>query len=79
MGAMVAEAVGLQHAGSATGVTSALWQLGSVIVPVVVGQIFQATSSFYIAFVTLAAGPLLAAFLMGFVREPSSQVAKEQR
>jgi sugar phosphate permease len=69
MGAMVAETVGIQRAGSATGVTAAFWQLGSVIVPVVVGLAFQATNSFYFAFVTLAAGPLLGALCMVFVRE----------
>ncbi|MDB5503769.1 MAG: hypothetical protein JWR89_3671 [Tardiphaga sp.] len=73
MGAMVAETVGIQRAGSATGVTAAFWQLGSVIVPVVVGIAFQATSSFYMAFVTLAAGPLLGALFMVFVREPAER------
>ena len=71
MGAMVAETVGLSRAGSATGVTAAFWQLGSVIVPVVVGVAYQATNSFYFAFVTLAAGPLLGALCMVFVRERS--------
>jgi sugar phosphate permease len=75
MGAMVAETVGLSRAGAATGVTAAFWQLGSVIVPVVVGVVFQATNSFYFAFVTLAAGPLLGALCMLFVREPDAQSA----
>jgi sugar phosphate permease len=69
MGAMVAETVGVQRAGSATGVTAAFWQLGSVIVPVEVGLAFQATNSFYMAFVTLAAGPFLGALCMAFVEE----------
>lgn len=46
MGAMAAEAVGISRAGAATGVTAAFWQLGSVIVPAVVGIAFQATNSF---------------------------------
>jgi MFS transporter, ACS family, glucarate transporter len=66
---MVAETVGVQRAGSATGVTAAFWQLGSVIVPVEVGLAFQATNSFYMAFVTLAAGPFLGALCMAFVEE----------
>lgn len=70
MGAMVAETVGVSRAGAATGVTAAFWQLGSVIVPAVIGIAFQATNSFYFAFVTLAAGPLLGAVCMIFVREP---------
>lgn len=73
MGAMVAETVGVSRAGGATGVTAAFWQLGSVIVPVVVGVAFQATGSFYFAFVTLAAGPLLGALCMIFVREPGTR------
>jgi sugar phosphate permease len=75
MGAMVAETVGVRRAGAATGVTAAFWQLGSVIVPVVVGLAYQATNSFYFAFVTLAAGPLLGALCMMFVRELGMQSA----
>ena len=67
---LVAEFAGPALAGSATGVTSAFWQLGSVIVPLVVGFVFQATGSFLGAFAVLAAGPLLGALCMLFVREP---------
>ncbi len=73
MGAMVAEVAGLRRAGAATGVTAALWQLGSVIVPVAVGLVYQATASFDMAFVTLAAGPLLGAICMLFVRESGAR------
>jgi sugar phosphate permease len=55
--------------GSAAGATNAVWQLGSVIVPVVVGGVFASTHSFYAAFLTLAAGPLLGIFCMLGVRE----------
>jgi nitrate/nitrite transporter NarK len=65
----VVELAGPRAAGSATGLTNALWQLGNVTVPVVVGTVFQATHSFYAAFVTLAAGPLFGAFMMLAVRE----------
>lgn len=51
-------------AGSATGTINALWQLGSVVVPSVVGMVFGATGSVYSAFLALAAGPVLAAVLM---------------
>lgn len=57
---MVADVAGAALAGSATGLTASVWQLGSAIVPVVVGVIFQATGSFMAAFTTLAAGPALA-------------------
>ncbi|MFF4619053.1 MFS transporter [Nonomuraea jabiensis] len=45
------------------------WQLGSTIVPVVLGAVFQATHSFFWAFATLAAGPLLGLILLLGVRE----------
>jgi nitrate/nitrite transporter NarK len=50
-------------------VTNAVWQLGSVIVPVAIGAVFQMTGSFRAAFAALAAGPLAGAVLMSFVRE----------
>jgi sugar phosphate permease len=66
---LVAERAGPALAGTATGVTSAFWQLGSVIVPLVVGLVFQTTGSFLAAFGVLAAGPLLGAACMLFVPE----------
>lgn len=69
---MVAEVSGAALAGSATGLTAGVWQLGSVIVPVVVGLVFQATGSFVGAFLVLAAGPFLGAICMLFVREPGA-------
>jgi len=78
LGAMVAETVGVARAGAATGVTAAFWQLGSVIVPVAVGVVFQATNSFDVAFATLAAGPLLGALCMVFVRERDGATRKNE-
>ncbi|MEB8338318.1 MFS transporter [Streptomyces endophyticus] len=46
--------------GTASGLANAVWQLGSVLVPLAVGAVFSATGSFNAAFVTLAAGPVLA-------------------
>ena len=69
LGAMVTETAGIRRAGSSAGVTNAFWQLGSVIVPVAVGVVYQTTQSFYAAFITLAAGPLLGACGLMFVRE----------
>ena len=69
MAAMVAEASGVLLAGSAAGILGGFWQLGSVIVPVVVGVVFQSTGSFLAAFATLAAGPVVAALCLLFVRE----------
>lgn len=67
--ALVTEIAGKTLAGSATGATNAFWQLGSVTVPVVVGAVFQSSHSFFAAFATLAAGPLLAAIGLSLVRE----------
>ncbi|MEW2358869.1 MFS transporter [Spirillospora sp. NPDC029432] len=69
MTAMIPGLSGGRLAGSAAGATNAVWQLGSVIVPVVIGAVFSATGSFYAAFLALAVGPLVGAVLMFFVRE----------
>ena len=66
---MVAEAAGPALAGSATGLTAGFWQLGSVVVPLVVGFVFQATGSF------MAAMAALAAVCMLFVKEQRSSTA----
>ena len=71
--ALVAELAGKNSAGSASGVTNAFWQLGSLIVPVVVGVVFQATGSFLAAFAALACGPLLAFVALLAVREQPAQ------
>jgi MFS transporter, ACS family, glucarate transporter len=70
MVAMIPALSGEGLVGSAAGATNALWQLGSAIVPVVLGAVFAATHSFFAAFATLAAGPLIGALLMFAVSEP---------
>lgn len=50
--------------GSASGIANAIWQLGSVVVPVVVGMVFSSTGSFSAAFLTLAAGPFTGCLIM---------------
>ena len=62
--AMVSEAAGPERTGTAVGATNAIWQLGSVIVPLAVGFVFDATGSFKAAFLLLAGGPILAAIIM---------------
>ncbi|GAA4389448.1 MFS transporter [Tsukamurella soli] len=59
---------GRELVGSAAGGVNAVWQLGSVIVPAVVGAVFHATGSFYSAFVVLAVGPFLGAVACAFIR-----------
>lgn len=66
---MVAEAAGVALAGSATGLTAGFWQIGSVIVPLVIGYVFQATGPFMAALAALAVGPALGAVCMLFVKE----------
>ncbi|MDQ0378484.1 MFS transporter [Amycolatopsis thermophila] len=79
MVAMIPRIAGVGLAGSAAGATNAFWQLGSTVVPVVLGAVFQATHSFFAAFATLAAGPLAGALLMLGVREREAEpVAREK-
>jgi sugar phosphate permease len=66
--AFVSEIAGKRRTGTAVGITNAVWQLGSVVVPLVIGLVFSATGSFRIAFLALAAGPLFAALLTTIVR-----------
>ena len=56
MMAMIPTASGKRLAGSATGGVNAFWQLGSAIVPTVLGLVFATSGSF----LALAAGPALA-------------------
>jgi sugar phosphate permease len=67
--AMVAEIAGPQLVGTAYGIINAIWQLGSVVVPAVVGVVYLQTNSLYAAFVALAAGPLVATIVMFRVKE----------
>jgi sugar phosphate permease len=69
MNAMVPEVTARSIIGSSAGISNAFWQLGSVIVPLVVGIVFQSTHSFYATFIALAVGPLLGALFMLPVRE----------
>ncbi|MBK1786616.1 MFS transporter [Prauserella sp. ASG 168] len=69
MVALIPKLAGVRLAGSAAGITNSFWQLGSTIVPVVIGAVFQATQSFFWAFATLAAGPLFGMLLMLGIRE----------
>jgi len=69
LGAMVAEKSAPVLAGSVAGILMSVWQLGSVIVPLVVGVMYQWTGSVEVAFLTLAAGPVLAIVCLVFVKE----------
>jgi sugar phosphate permease len=69
---LVAEQSGIHRAGSAAGITNAIWQSGSALSPAAVGLVFQASQSFELAFTVLALGPLLGAICMLFVNEHAS-------
>jgi sugar phosphate permease len=64
LAAMITEVAEPEIIGAATGSINAFWQLGSVIVPSVVGLAFASTDSFRVAFLVLAAGPVLGALCM---------------
>lgn len=68
MALLVAEAAGREQAGAATGISASIWQLGSVIVPLVVGLLYSYSGSFMVAFATLAFGPFMASICMIFVK-----------
>jgi sugar phosphate permease len=73
--ALVPRLVSSDMVGTAAGATNALWQLGSVLVPMAVGAVFAATgNSFIAAFATLAVGPFLGMIVMYFVNERPDDV-----
>ncbi|PZU07255.1 MFS transporter [Sphingomonas sp.] len=61
---LIAEVGGHRTAGTATGATNALQQMGGVVVPLAIGAVFARTHSFASAFATMAAGPILAFLVM---------------
>jgi sugar phosphate permease len=69
MATLITEEATVSLAGSATGLTNALWQLSGAIVPIVVGKVFQATQSFYAALLVLAGGPAFGVLMLLFVQE----------
>ncbi|MGW0288490.1 MFS transporter [Streptomyces tuirus] len=77
--ALVPRLVPSSVTGSASGIANATWQLGSVVVPVVVGMVFSATGSFGAAFLALAAGPFTGCLIMLAVNErpPSTAATPE--
>ena len=73
--ALVPRLVSSRVLGGAAGITNAVWQIGSVLVPLAVGAAFTATNnSFMAALITLAAGPFLGMIIMYFVNENPDDV-----
>jgi nitrate/nitrite transporter NarK len=71
--ALLTELIGKEMVGSLAGLNNAFWQLATVVVPVVVGFVFEMSNSFFAAVAVLAFGPLLAAVCMAFVKEPKTK------
>lgn len=67
--AMVQDLAAPGTAGSAAGSVNAIWQLGSVAVPTVVGLVYASTDSVYSAFVTLAIGPVVGLLVTLLINE----------
>jgi sugar phosphate permease len=81
--AQVSDAGGKKHAGTAAGLTNAIWQLGGSASPIVVGFFYAKTTSFAIALATLAVGPLFGMIALFFlssviVRETHAEEAAEK-
>lgn len=69
MNTMVGESVEKELVGTATGFVNTIWQFGSLLSPLVVGTVIDATKNFFLGFVTLAIGPILGTITILFVKE----------
>ncbi|MDR8071881.1 MFS transporter [Burkholderia cenocepacia] len=65
--AQVTQASGEKASGAAAGLTNAIWQSGSAMSPILVGQVYASSHSFSLALLTLAAGPACGALILLFV------------
>ncbi|GAA4703572.1 MFS transporter [Brevibacillus fulvus] len=72
MNTFIGELVDQRLVGTATGFVNTIWQLGSLISPIAVGAVLDATGSYFYAFLTLAIGPILAALLILLVHEKAA-------
>lgn len=69
--AELTEASGPDLAGAAAGWSNAVWQLGSALSPIVIGQVFSRTHSLPAAVLALAMGPVLAIVALAFIKSPA--------
>jgi MFS family permease len=70
MSTLVGELVPPNLVGTAIGLVNAIWQLGSLISPLAVGAVIDATNNFFYAFAVLAIGPIAGAFIILYIKEP---------
>ncbi|WP_312337685.1 MFS transporter [Anaerospora hongkongensis] len=66
---VVGEVVPPHLVGTATGFANTIWQLGSLVSPMAVGAVLDATNSYLYAFATLAVGPMVGAFIILLVKD----------
>jgi len=74
MSTLVGELVSPNLVGTAIGFVNAIWQLGSLISPLAVGAVIDATNNFFYAFAMLAIGPIAGAFVILYIKEPHQAV-----
>ncbi|MCC5468169.1 MFS transporter [Pelosinus baikalensis] len=77
MSTLVGELVSPNLVGTAIGFVNAIWQLGSLISPLAVGAVIDATNNFLYAFAMLAIGPIAGAFIILYIKEPQQAVRLE--
>lgn len=65
----ITNVAGKTSAGSAAGISNALWQLGGALAPIVVGLTFARTGSFLCALAVVAIGPVIGAVTLLFIRK----------
>ncbi|MCF2132137.1 MFS transporter [Strepomyces sp. STD 3.1] len=68
MNTLIGQLVDKRLVGTATGLVNTIWQLGSLLSPLAVGAVIDATSNYFYGFATLAAGPVLAAIVISFIK-----------
>lgn len=66
---LISELVEADQVGTAIGFCNAIWQLGSLMSPVLAGLLLDHTGSYNGVFMMLAAGPLLSVLLLAGIRE----------
>ncbi|SIT46493.1 Major facilitator superfamily [Paraburkholderia ribeironis] len=71
--AQISDASGKRLAGASAGWTNAIWQTGSAVSPLAVGQVYGHTHSFMLALLTLAVGPVVGMVAMLFVSKHISR------
>ncbi len=70
MNTMIGDLADKKLVGTATGFVNTIWQMGSLLSPIVVGSVIDAgAGNYFYAFVTLAIGPVLAAAIILLVKE----------